>query len=131
MYSGLIQVVIFGSFDHVCVCFVNPPDNPCRDPRSERSFGNFGAGSYERPGGDDCSRVYAGTVQQDSAHPDQDVIFHGSSVYYGPVADRYAIPHQDREAGIGMYQREILDVGVLSDYYFLIISPEHGAVPEA
>src|SRR5262249_23573873 len=97
----------------------------------QRVVGKFLALGDERAGADQAVAADAGAVEHDRTHADQAVGRNGAAVQHDVVADDAVIADRQREAGIGVQRRIVLDLRALAELDPLVVAAQHRAEPDA
>src|SRR5215210_624938 len=85
----------------------------------------------EGAGGDYGPLAYLRAVEDGGAHAYEAAFLYLAAVHDGPVADDAVVTDDSREAGVGVQDAAVLDVGAGTDPDRLRVAPQHGPVPDA
>ncbi len=93
--------------------------------RDDRAFRDEGAGADDAPAADH------GIVQDNRADADEAIVLHFGAVDYGAMADGDSLADRARNAGVGVEDGAVLDVGVVVDFYLVGVGADYGGGPDA
>ena len=96
------------------------------DQTATREFLAFG---HQRAGADQAFALEHRAVEYPRAHPDQAIVADRAAVEDRLVADGHPSADGQREAGVAMADRAVLDVAFLADHDWRVVGADHGTEP--
>src|SRR5262249_13388663 len=106
-------------------------DDLRRYAHDQRPLGYVAPLGHQRPGSDDAVVADTRTIEDDGSHADEGVVADSTAMHDGAMSDGAAAADRDWAAGVGVDDRQLLQIALRADDDRLAVAAQDRAEPNA